>query len=66
MQVPGLQDPEQLKTILGKTAKMTFQLVDETADPAARTAPIGDDILPMMSDKPGQPAQPPRSWCSAG
>src|SRR5579871_1044243 len=24
VQVPGLQDPEQLKTILGKTAKMTF------------------------------------------
>ena len=35
VQVPGLQDPERLKTILGKTAKMTFQLVDEAADPAA-------------------------------
>jgi protein-export membrane protein SecD len=58
VQVPGLQDPQQLKDILGKTAKMTFQLVDETADPSAKTAPIGDDILPMMT-KPGQPAQPP-------
>ncbi|HSZ75497.1 MAG TPA: hypothetical protein VK779_11805, partial [Rhizomicrobium sp.] len=26
VQVPGLQDPEHLKTVLGKTAKMTFQL----------------------------------------
>ena len=31
VQVPGLQDPERLKDILGKTAKMTFQLVDESA-----------------------------------
>jgi SecD/SecF fusion protein len=58
VQVPGLQDPQELKNILGKTAKMTFQLVNETADPSAKTAPIGDDILPMMT-KPGQPAQPP-------
>jgi len=54
VQVPGLQDPDQLKNILGKTAKMSFQLVDESADPAARTAPIGDDILPQMSDNPKQ------------
>lgn len=30
VQVPGLQDPEQLKTILGQTAKLEFRLV---ADP---------------------------------
>ncbi len=29
IQVPGLQDPEQLKTLLGKTARMTFHLVNE-------------------------------------
>jgi preprotein translocase subunit SecD len=28
VQVPGLQDPQRLKEILGKTAKMTFRLVD--------------------------------------
>ena len=28
LQVPGLQDPERLKALLGKTAKMTFHLVD--------------------------------------
>ncbi len=32
LQVPGLQDPERLKTLLGRTAKMTFHLVDENAD----------------------------------
>ena len=58
VQVPGLQNPDQLKTILGKTAKMTFQLVDEQADPSAKTAPIGDDILPQMSDNPRQVLPP--------
>lgn len=28
LQVPGLDDPEMLKNLLGKTAKMTFHLVD--------------------------------------
>ncbi len=28
LQVPGLQDPEYLKELLGKTAKMTFHLMD--------------------------------------
>ena len=50
VQVPGLQDPAQLKEILGKTAKMTFQLVDEQANPNAALAPIGSEILPMMPD----------------
>lgn len=30
LQVPGLQDPSELKRILGKTAKMTFHLVDDS------------------------------------
>jgi preprotein translocase subunit SecD len=51
VQVPGLQDPTQLKNLLGKTAKMTFQLVDEQANPNASVAPIGDEILPVMNDK---------------
>ncbi len=28
VQVPGLKDPDRLKAIIGKTAKLTFQLVD--------------------------------------
>ena len=54
VQVPGLQDPDRLKTILGKTAKMSFQLVDETADPASKIVPIGDESLPQMTDNPNQ------------
>jgi protein-export membrane protein SecD len=57
VQVPGLQDPTQLKEILGKTAKMSFQLVDETANPAATVAPIGSEILPMIAETPNTPVQ---------
>ncbi|MFN3452205.1 MAG: protein translocase subunit SecD, partial [Sphingorhabdus sp.] len=33
VQVPGLDDPEALKALIGKTAKLEFKLVDEQADP---------------------------------
>jgi preprotein translocase subunit SecD len=33
VQVPGLQDPSRLKELLGKTAKLTFRLVDQTVSP---------------------------------
>lgn len=32
LQVPGEENPQRLKNVLGKTAKMTFHLVDETAN----------------------------------
>jgi preprotein translocase subunit SecD len=33
VQVPGLQDPSRLKELLGKTAKLTFRLVDLSVPP---------------------------------
>ncbi len=33
VQVPGLQDPTRLKELLGKTAKLTFRLVDTSMPP---------------------------------
>ena len=33
VQVPGLQDPTHLKDIIGKTAKLTFRLVDVSISP---------------------------------
>ena len=63
VEVPGLSDPQRLIDILGKTAKMTFQLVDESADRSGAAmrgvAPIGDEILPMVKGKNGQPIGPP-------
>ena len=48
VQVPGLTNPEQLKTVLSTTAKMSFRMVDTTAipDPQNPTrVPPGDDLL---------------------
>jgi protein-export membrane protein SecD len=61
IQVPGLSDPANLIKILNTTAKMSFQLVDESADPgqAARgIVPIGDELLPQTSDQKNVPAGP--------
>jgi preprotein translocase subunit SecD len=49
VQVPGLQNPQALKELLGKTAKLEFKLVDLAADPAQVAkgiAPIGSEVLP--------------------
>ncbi|HUD27523.1 MAG TPA: protein translocase subunit SecD [Novosphingobium sp.] len=49
VQVPGLQDPAALKSLLGQTAKLEFKLVDETAVPsdlAQGIVPPGDEIVP--------------------
>ncbi len=49
VQVPGLQDPEKLKKLIGDTAKLEFKLVDLTADPVqllAGVAPVGSQIVP--------------------
>jgi len=57
VQVPGLQDPTQLKSILGKTAKMEFRMVDSTvpADQALQgRAPPDSEIL-MSSTAPKTP-----------
>ena len=53
VQVPGLADPSQLKQLLGKTAKMTFHLVNESVSPddAARNVLPSDTEL-LTSDEP--------------
>ena len=47
VQLPGIEDPNRIKELLGKTAHMTFRLVDENANLTAAVAPPGVDILPM-------------------
>lgn len=42
VQVPGLQDPDALRELLGKTAQLEFKLV---ADPAG--SQVGTEIFPM-------------------
>ncbi|MBS0472793.1 MAG: protein translocase subunit SecD [Proteobacteria bacterium] len=54
VQVPGLKDPQHLIELLGKTAKMTFQLVDEKAmrDDAIghKAIPPEDEVLPVVDN----------------
>lgn len=48
LQLPGIKDPERAKDLIGKTAQLTFQLVDDTADVTAAvngTPPVGDEVL---------------------
>jgi len=56
VQVPGLQDPERLKDLLGQTAKLTFQLVDQSmsvSEAEANRPPPGSAIYPS-EDGSGQ------------
>ena len=48
VQVPGLQDPEGLKALLGKTARLDFKLVapDQSSVQTGRAAP-GTQLLPV-------------------
>ena len=49
VQLPGVDDPERIKNLLGQTAKLTFRLVDESASSSAAQAghvPPGEELLP--------------------
>jgi SecD/SecF fusion protein len=55
VQVPGLQDPQRLKDILGQTAKLTFQMVDDSMpveDAIRNGAPAGSSVLYSQDDPP--------------
>lgn len=41
LQVPGMEDPAMLKALLGKTAKMNFHLVNESAAGGNGSLPMG-------------------------
>src|SRR6266566_10110081 len=54
VQVPGLQDPTRLKELLGKTAKLTFRLVDGSMSPQEALqgrAPPESEVLYGAHDK---------------
>jgi protein-export membrane protein SecD len=56
VQVPGLQNPEQLKKLLGKTARMTFHLVNEQITPeqiASRIVPPSTRIVKNIQETGG-------------
>jgi preprotein translocase subunit SecD len=53
LQVPGAEDPAELKRILGKTAKLAFHLVDSSANLERANsghAPVGSRIVKSEED----------------
>jgi SecD/SecF fusion protein len=55
VQVPGLQDPQRLKDILGQTAKLTFQMVDQSMpvqEAMQGRPPAGSSVLYSTDDPP--------------
>ena len=62
VQLPGVKDPERIKRLLGKTAKMNFRLVDQSmsAEQARRgRPPPGSELLPADNEvgPDGEPVQ---------
>jgi preprotein translocase subunit SecD len=51
VQLPGVDNPERIKDLIGQTAKMTFHLVNENISPeqmASGRAPSGTEFLPTL------------------
>src|SRR5207253_2494517 len=54
VQLPGVDNPEHVKALLGRTAKLTFQLVDQSVsveDARRGRLPPGDEILPAEENR---------------
>ena len=52
VEVPGVEDPEALKKLIGQTARLEFKLVDLSANPQdvqAGRAPPGSEVVPMAT-----------------
>ncbi|MEO5330651.1 MAG: protein translocase subunit SecD [Magnetococcus sp. YQC-5] len=57
LQLPGLNDPARAKTLIGRTARLEFKLVDEKGDVAAAqagTIPPDDQLLYEERSSKGQ------------
>ena len=55
VQVPGLQDPQRLKDLIGQTAKLTFQMVDvsmSVQEAVNGRPPAGSSVLYSTDDPP--------------
>ena len=51
IQLPGVDNPEHIKELVGQTAKMTFHLVNENVSSAqveSKVAPAGTEFLPYI------------------
>lgn len=56
VQAPGESDPERLKNVIGKTARLTFQMVEDSVsaeEAAAGLLPPGSELLPSDDNPAG-------------
>src|SRR5215472_2774625 len=61
VQLPGVDNPEHVKALLGRTAKLTFQLVDtgvSVEDARRGRLPPSDEILPAEEGRSGHVGPP--------
>ena len=61
VQLPGLDDPERIKRLLGKTARMNFRMVNETAsidEALSGRVPPGSDLLYELDPRTGEKTLP--------
>ena len=61
VQLPGLDDPERIKRLLGKTARMNFRMVNETAsidEALSGRIPPGSDLLYELDPRTGAKTLP--------
>src|SRR5271157_213671 len=61
VELPGVDNPEHVKALLGRTAKLTFQMVDESVsveDARRGRLPPGDEILPAEEGRAGHTGPP--------
>src|SRR5229473_1018043 len=59
VQLPGVENPEHVKQLIGRTAKLTLRFVDASVDveDAKRGhLPPGDELLPLQDGRSGQGA----------
>jgi protein-export membrane protein SecD len=47
VQLPGIDDPERIKGLLGQTAKLSFRFVNEDIVPGVDSVPPGSEVLPF-------------------
>jgi SecD/SecF fusion protein len=52
VQLPGVEDPDRIKNLLGRTARMTFHLLDEAVNLQAPTPPPG--IMFLNGERAGE------------
>ncbi len=58
VQLPGVKDPDRIKQLLGKTAKLTFHMVDDSVTPQEAMRghmPPGSEVLPAADQGRGLP-----------